>query len=333
MNKKIIVILVNLFLLAVIYFSFEFMTKKFVYSIPHVVLFENKEEKDNKVDIKQYETEELPSTFKLIPTTVETENEFCGERRVEIGEKYKKLPIVILGCSYAYGHGLKKEKTFPYVLSEITQRPVYNYSNCGGHGFGSLVFFLHNIDTENSEETNKFKYFIYIYMWDHINRYMTIDFWMRYYNLFQEPTKTDKFLEKFYLLNYLNMKFKIRQIMSEYPNSEQSSLIQKKIMLYMYQEIKKISPDAKLIIIIYDEKIPDWRGGRQIKYVSDVMNSHIWKELEEETKGGIKVIHTKELTGFVFDKDWKLEADICDWHPNEKVWTYFTPLFAKKYIK
>ena len=97
-----------------------------------------------------------------------------------------------------------------------------------------------------------------------------------------------------------------------------------------YHHIKTIAPNAKFIIIVYDEKLPADEDNLTIKYDSEILNSHIWKELENETD--ITIVHTKDITGFLFDKDYKLKQDIANWHPNEKAWQVFTPKFAKNYI-
>ena len=70
-----------------------------------------------------------------------------------------------------------------------------------------------------------------------------------------------------------------------------------------------------------------------ILYYFQILNSKIWKELEEETNGNIKIVRTKDVMGFYFDKDYKLEEDISGWHPNARVWKEFTPKFVSQYIK
>ena len=68
-----------------------------------------------------------------------------------------------------------------------------------------------------------------------------------------------------------------------------------------------------------------------IKFESDIINSKIWSDFEKET--GTKVIRTKDIMGFYFDKEYKLKEDIAAWHPNERAWIELTPKFAEKYIK
>ena len=61
------------------------------------------------------------------------------------------------------------------------------------------------------------------------------------------------------------------------------------------------------------------------------MNDKIWDEINAETN--VTVVKTNDIMGFYFDKDYKLEEEICDWHPNARAWAEFTPKFAEKYIE
>ena len=335
MLKKILLILIiNIVLISVIYFTFEYFIKNTQGYDLRTGLWEM-QEKEFEFNPDDYEIEKKPDNFVQLEKTDESFKLFCHGKKNLYGENYKKNPIVVMGCSYAYGHGVKEEKTFSYILSEITQRPVYNFSECGYDAIRSLEsvpgYLYMNRDKEDS--LKKTDYVIYLYMYNHIERYLQIKSLMDLYNKVNKPSITDKLMEKLFVLNFFNMEFKRKDILEDYPSSQKSIQYQNKVLLYWYKKLKEYTPNAKVIIIIYDEKITSEYPNARIKYVSDVMNSPDWKKLEEETQGGIKVVHTKDLTGFVFDKDWKLKADITDWHPNDRVWEYFTPLFVKEYIK
>ena len=246
-----------------------------------------------------------------------------------------------MGGSYAYGHGLKREQTFSYLLSNITKRPIYNFSNCGGFIWTSLdnIRYFIEINEDNINKLKNSEYVIYIYMHDHINRFLVINIMYNFYEYLISP-KTNVFVKnilKIPVFRFLFIEQKINRIVNSEKNKEyinrfaqNSSKFLKNSILLSYEHIKEIAPKAKFIIIIYDEKMPDENGNLKIKYDSEVLNSHIWQEINNETD--IEVIHTKDITGFVFDKDYKLKKDISDWHPNEKAWAVFTPKFAKKYI-
>ena len=53
----------------------------------------------------------------------------------------KKKPIVVMGCSYAFGQGLKDKQTFSYKLSKKAKRPVFNWS-IGGGVFSTQLLFI-----------------------------------------------------------------------------------------------------------------------------------------------------------------------------------------------
>ncbi len=291
---------------------------------------------ESKIDIEKYAFEINPIIH--LESNSENFNKFCGEERLKFGEEYSKNPILVLGCSYAYGQGLKLEQTFPYLLANITKRPIYNFSQCGSHILANLQELENYSGAEKGEKINNAEYVIYVYMHDHINRYLRVDdLYVNYKYL--DDFQQNKFLNyfmKIQLFRLLYYSFKINNIINGGGRDniemfiENSSQYLKKIMLSSYKKIKEIAPKAKFIIIIYDEKMPDENGNLKIKYDSEVLNSHIWQEINNETD--IEVIHTKDITGFVFDKDYKLKKDISDWHPNEKAWAVFTPKFAKKYI-
>ena len=99
----------------------------------------------------------------------------------------------------------------------------------------------------------------------------------------------------------------------------------------MNKELKLVAPNAKQIFIVYNEYIPEHHTLSKIKFVVDKMNDKLWDELEKETD--IQIVRTKDIMGFYFNKNYKLEADFSDWHPNARAWAEFTPKFVEKYIE
>lgn len=287
-----------------------------------------------ELDISNYETE--ASNVKRIELNEKTDIQYCGEyrREFEPTNLENKNSIIVLGCSYAYGHGLKREESFPYLLSKITNKPVISFASCGGD---MVTSYNHLIEYISSSEDNKKRienadYIVYVYMWDHINRYLSTereDFYKYSEELFIR-TKIEKEMIKIPLFRYILSTIKLREVLKYYPDTGSSSYLLKKIFLLYHDKIKEKAPKAKFMVIIYDEKIPNWHSNETIKFCSDRMKDKIWKELEKETK--MEVIHTSNLTGFYFDKNYKLEEDIADWHPNAKAWKVLTPLFVEKYI-
>lgn len=292
---------------------------------------------DNEVDISDIEVIGIPNGMQVLDLTQENIDSFCGENRERINENYTKAPIIILGCSYAYGHGLKKEESFPYLLSELTQRPVYDYAFCGSDLTLSVNQLFDNMYMykELAERLQNSEYIIYIYTHDQINR-LLMPSTEKVYNHFSSENKTLKqFLNKFFIVRNLIFRIKLYHIYRNFPDSKSSEVFLKKFLSDNLKELKKKIPNAKIIFIIYDEKqilIPNEDNKKnKIRYETDIIRSNLWKELEEQDN--IKVVHTKDLVGFSFGEDYILLKDFAPFHPNAKVWELFTPLFAKEYIK
>jgi hypothetical protein len=329
--KKIIVILfVNIIVFLILFNLFSYFIKK---NVDFSLKTYSSDAVENSIDLKNYNIEPPDYINTKKHSDIEFQN-YCNETRIIFNaDKYTKNPILILGCSYAFGHGLKQENTFANILSKNTQRPVYNFSTCSGNGYESI----YNIDDFiNQSEMNKniiknSDYIIYLYMHDHINRYLRKTYTTSRYDNLYNSSGIIQFLNKFFLIRYTLSNIKLYKIIKEYPNSEEAEKYLKLLIKDINKELKILAPKAKLIIIIYDEKIPMYFKKSEIKFVSDIMNSDIWNEIENETD--IKVVHSKDIMGFVFDKNYKLKIDDGNWHPNERVWKEFTPLFANKYIK
>lgn len=289
---------------------------------------------DKKIDLTGVDYEDFaPKTLKY---EIEDDlyNKFCGEKRFDFGAESAKNPVLVFGCSYSYGHGLKNEQSFPYLLSEYTKRPVLNLSKCGTDaldGLKSLDIYMQNSDRK-IKNPDSADYLVYMYMYDHINRYLARPRLIEFYEDFFKPSFIEKQFIKIYLFKYLFAEIRKKIILQGFPKSEKSEQFLKNLMKYLVSQFRLTAPKAEIIFIIYDEKIPFyWQNYTALKYEYDVLNSKIWKEIASEC--GIKVIHTKDLTGIVYDKNYKLEYDISGWHPNERVWREFTPLFAEKYVK
>ena len=94
--------------------------------------------------------------------------------RKPIGINYQKQPIILAGCSYAYGQGLREEQTFGYKLSHYSQRPVFNIA-MQGKGLQHNLFFIQNNMFDKTIKNPE--YFVYVIMVDQIRRlYTTVCF-------------------------------------------------------------------------------------------------------------------------------------------------------------
>ena len=323
--KLLVIFLVNFIILSVLYGSIVSYIKKDMFYDPEFLIWKHKAINNEGIDISGYDTESFPDDFVSLELNLETYEKFCGEKRFEFGREYTSKPIVIFGCSYVYGHGLNIDETFPYILSKITQKPIYSYSQCGG------ILDINFNDKENEKNIENADYVIYLYMYEHVKRYLIIKYIVDQYNEIFPTGRAERIINKLFLVRYFKAKKKQKEI---FLHTDKSAKYFKNIIIKWYKKTKAIIPNAKYIIIIYDEKLPrDILAYDEIIFFHKIMNSNIWSELEKETDGNIKVVHTKDITGFTFDKNYKLKEDISNWHPNAKAWETFTPLFAKQYIK
>ncbi len=212
MKKIIKIVFINIIIISLILIISNIIISRNVVNISNFYRDHNISNKmdTSKINIENCETEKY--TAERLSTTDKLYNQFCGEDRVKFGINYTKKPIVIFGCSYAYGHGLKREETFPYKLSEITKRPVYSFASCGSNAIRNLIEvekFIKN-DEQNKKVINEAEYYIYLYMHDHIDRYLEIDNLMEgYYKIFSIK---NKYLKQFIDIPIIRLIFCLYQI-------------------------------------------------------------------------------------------------------------------------
>ena len=87
----------------------------------------------------------------------------------EIGHTNKKPPILLFGCSFAYGTFLKNNQTFSYKLSKLTKRNVYNMA-LEACGIQYMYYFLSDENFYNDFSSNPPQYVIYLYIPSHLQR-------------------------------------------------------------------------------------------------------------------------------------------------------------------
>lgn len=56
-----------------------------------------------------------------------------------------KRPIIIFGCSYAYGYNFDNKETISHIMAQFSTRPIINRACCGW-GIQHMVYQLKNID-------------------------------------------------------------------------------------------------------------------------------------------------------------------------------------------
>lgn len=232
--------------------------------------------------------------------------------RPPIGLNYKNRPILLMGCSFAYGYGLQDSETFQYKLSNLTKRPVYNRAYQNFWGPATMLYQARRDDFYN--EVPNPEYVIYVLIKDHLNR---INSKCMYpfsssphltYKLKKNRLEEDKinFLYNFYIFKEYN-KLKAKLI----PFDKSIDFLSE-FFIETKAEFDKHWKDYKFIILVYDEDI------------NNNFKKANWKKLKEN---GFTIISTYDLTGRYLSKS---KDKIYDkYHPSEKAWNEITPPFSK----
>lgn len=243
--------------------------------------------------------------------------------RPPVGLNHKKEPIIIFGCSYAYGYVYPDNKILSYNLSEESNRPVYNRAFFSW-GIQHMLYQLKRKDFYS--EIEEPKYIFYILMSDHLRRLNT-----SYYNSsslinsyhLSYKLKDNKLIENMPIFNlYLSpfigkeiIKYlKLREIYSIKHKNKKDELIAA-LFLESNKEIQIHYPKAKFIIL----EFPDKNGASMLSMeVKEKLNNN-----------DIDIINLNELTGVnLSDNEYIFKKNI-DSHPNEKAYA----LIAKRLVE
>ena len=91
-------------------------------------------------------------------------------RFISYNEKYfQKPPILLLGCSYAYGEFISLEDNLASKLTNLSNRWVYNFGEPGQGPIYSLLSL--ELEKQKPLITVEPEYVIYLYMFHHPNRW------------------------------------------------------------------------------------------------------------------------------------------------------------------
>ena len=245
-------------------------------------------------------------------------NEY-GYGRVPDGTEYKSDPIIIFGCSFAYGMELNKDQTIGYKLSHILKRPVYNRSV---YGQALSEMYYQSESEEFYKQVPKSDTVIYIMIDDHYRRMFTdtcevIDTWF----LVQYDIKKGKLIRRKYkniFSNFIKSLYLVKQIkhsyFAKYTTDEKNK--------------EKLTDDALIYFIKTRENL-EKRWNNKIKFTvifyNDILGSDLLKE--KLLKNQFYVIDIKDLTNENLYDDKYLAVDKI--HPSEAAWDLLTPLIAE----
>lgn len=228
---------------------------------------------------------------------------FWDNTKFRYYDKNSDKTIMILGCSYAYGEGLKNKENLSALLSEALKYNVIN-AGFGGHGIQSAYKFLKDFWLEK-EKKNNVDIFIYVYMKDHLRRIYKRNNWFsgEIYPHFEyrdshlvEIKPIFPYIYASFLFFNLNNRIIHKKLYEELKTYKDFNII----ISELQNTIKKINPNSKTIILVVPVKYTH-------EFIADnsMFPSNELTFLEEL---GIKVINAEELTNEnLRDEKWYIE--------------------------
>lgn len=310
MNKTLKIVFINIVALILIFIASEMIC---------FLIIKNKYEDKLKIKKSMNKitgtsiSDELKYNFKVI--SFDYNHEKLMMRRPE-GLNYKKPPIILFGCSFTYGDGLKNNQTFSYKLSHLSKRPVYN-RGLNGWGPQNMLYQLRRKDFYS--EVKEPEYIVYTFIPDHLNRMFRYQFVQCNYILLRYKFIDNNFIEINPFCRPLWGLYTVKELQELIQNDVISSSFRTQYNIeYFYKiikECKKLAckhyPNVKFVILSYDSSAYD------DNYINKLKND------------GFIVISTNELLepGVLNKRDYK---GLDNGHPSEKAWNLIVPALIKK---
>ncbi|MBR1617173.1 hypothetical protein IJ670_03390 [bacterium] len=250
---------------------------------------------------------------------------------------FDKPPVLLLGCSYTYGHLLEIKDSLAGQIQKLTNRPIYNLGTSQMDA-GYFDMLLHKAIDEHQFQKPP-EYIIYTYMFHHIWRIS--NWYWSYYNYYRKenfiPSQKYNILYKWYTYTY----FKNTQLEKSL-HSDDKFLQQEEIFLKLLKDMKKTCdkhfPNSKFVVLIYNDVNEDLshniynsvQGNKyKMQRLFDIMESAEFKKKIEDM--GIEVITTQELIGRKMDKyEDRVPMDKDGPHPSISAWREITPKLVER---
>ena len=310
MKKFFKIIVINFSFLFVIFLIAELFC--YFYSIFEMISFCNTTGTKIQKDYFKYKTE-------LLFYEKYYQNFVKSDFKSYYPQNIVKNPILIMGCSFAYGYNLEEKDTLSYKLSEQTQRIVYNRAINGASVQQAI---LQAEDNSLYKELSEPEYIIYVYNSEiHIPRlylYM-LNSWENLVNLRYEVqnqklvrAKEKSFINKLYLYNYY-VKYKNLHIDKGLYTEDNLDFVLMHFNKFK-EEIQKHWTKTKYVILFYNCS--------ESKSDFDI---ELMKQLQEK---GFIVLNTKDLTNIALGLEYQISEQ--DGHPNAKAWELIVPNLVKE---
>ncbi len=226
-----------------------------------------------------------------------------------------KKPVVIFGCSYAYGANLNEEQIFSYKLSKYLSRKVYNRAY-SGWGPQNMLYQVRRADFYNTVKEEP-EAVIYLFMDGHLYRTLR-EVWtfenQIFFNYSNDKLTQSPFSAGGPFYGYLARKIRYFVAENIWRNDDKFDNLCKFLSAHFIsakKETEKYWKNTKYYILVY------------------CCNEIEKQMLDELNNKGIEVIYVSELTNEnILTK--KYQISDTDMHPNERAWDLLTPLIAQK---
>ena len=316
-NKKIIlIILFNIIILGVIILISDI----FIYKYYAANYYKNHP--------KIYRINEFKYMPYLPEYITDLESYFNGQNnlffgRLPDGREYNnKTPIVLFGCSYAFGQHLNYNQTFSYKLSHILKRPVYNRSMSGG-SFQHM--YMQSLSDSFYKTIPISDTVIYVMIGDHYRRSLLWYFDVLDLHLYPHFHKYKhklimdnphnnflNFFKSIYIVKHFNHVYANKYI----NNQNNSHEITDNTVLYFNETRKELekhwNKKIKFIVIFYE----DW----DIMYQQELM--------QKLKNNNFIVLSTKEITQEdLRNKKYQMQDNH---HPTEEAWDLLVPKLVER---
>jgi len=296
MKKTLGIIIINIFLIVFLFVGFETHFFK----------------KDTDFLKKNFSTNTKYHSFKKEPFENKFKYFYKKVMRKPVGLKYKKKPILFLGCSYAYGEHLDEKETLSYKTSKKTKRPVYNWA-CMGGGIQHAYYVINEMPKIKPDP----EYVFYLYINDNLRRMYTdvykadpcenLQYKLKNGKLEKKDNRYNIFDNSYFLSNVKDY------ILLNHKNTKYSHNLFVVYATHLKNKIKEFYPNTKFVIVVYDD-----------------MSYRLFQELKKQE---IEVIYISKCTDInLEDEKYKLPKEKDYWqHPNGLMWDVVSDILINKY--
>ena len=252
------------------------------------------------------------------------------------GKNFQKRPVIIFGCSIAYGYNLTNDANFGSILSDYTKRPVYNAANVG---FGPAHMLKLLKENKILFQVNNPEYIVYTFIDDHKKRLFFHQGWKHDSQLYlrytldkngelQQVTRKYPFYWHFQTVKHIQ--YGLQRL--NYNNNEKVEALMSKIFEDSVSIMKTRYPDAKLILLLYNQDIcydnPNKAPFKTEKILTQE-EQNMFKKLGFEIYNMEELVD-KSLCGVDYHS-YIINSDMIDpYHPSSKMWEEFVPKLVEK---